>query len=162
MIQRAINAALLKREPYVIMVVSPDGVADGAVVVAVVYSLLMIPLVIDGVGILTAARVILYGLVNWIVLSGLVYLIGKHLLDGDGSFPGTMAATSIGYPVLLAGILLAPVVSPLQAQLIVSVWLVATVWMAARAALELPPARAVAAALGGWGAFVVVSLLFRF
>ena len=122
----------------------------------------MIPLVLDGIGILTAARVILYGLMNWIVLSGLVYLIGKHLLEGDGSFPGTMAATSIGYPVLLAGILLAPVVSPLQAQLIVSVWLVATVWMAARVALELPPARAAAAAVGGWSAFVVVSLLFRF
>lgn len=162
MIQRALNAALLKREPYVVMVVRPDGVADGAVVIVVVYTLLMIPLVLDGIGILAAASVILYGLVNWIVLSGLVYLIGKHLLEGDGSFPGTMAATSIGYPVLLAGIALAPIVSPLQAQLVASVWLVATVWMAARAALELPPARAAAAAAGGWAAFIVVSLLLRF
>ena len=38
----------------------------------------------------------------------------------------------------------------------------ATVWMAARAALDLPKARAAAAAVGGWVAFVVVSLLFRF
>ncbi len=162
MIQRAINAAMLKREPYVMMVVRPDGVADGAIVVAVVHALLMIPLVFDGIGVLTAARVILYGLVNWIMLSGLVYLIGKHFLDGDGTFPGTMAATSIGYPVLLAGIFLAPFVSPLTAQLIVSVWLVATVWVAARVALELPKVQAAAAAVGGWVAFVVVSLLFRF
>ncbi|MEK7251900.1 MAG: hypothetical protein AAB198_01415 [Actinomycetota bacterium] len=162
MIQRAINAAMLNREPYVMMVVRPDGVADGAIVVAVVHALLMIPLIVDGIGILTAARVILYGLVNWILLSGLVYLIGKHFLEGDGTLPGTMAATSIGYPVLLAGLLLAPFVAPLQAQLIASVWLVATVWMAARVALELPSARAAAAAVGGWAAFVVVSLLFRF
>jgi len=139
-----------------------DGVADGAIVVATVHALLMIPLVLDGIGVLVAARVILYGLVNWIVLSGLVYLIGKYLLEGDGSYPGTMAATSIGYPVLLAAIVLAPFLRPLQAQLIVSIWLVATVWMAARAALDLPKAQAAAAAVGGWVAFVVVSLLFRF
>lgn len=162
MISRALSAALLRREPYLVMVVRPDGVADGAMVVAAVHALLMIPLVLDGIGVLTAARVILYGLVNWIVLSGLVYLIGRYLLEGDGSFPGTMAATSIGYPVLLAGILLAPFVTPLRAQLIVSLWLVATVWMAARAALELRPARAAVAAVGGWAAFVVVSLLLRF
>lgn len=162
MIKRAIDAALLKREPYLVMVVRPDGVADGAIVVAVVHALLMIPLVLDGIDVLVAARLILYGLVNWIVLSGLVYLIGKHFLEGDGSYPGTMAATSIGYPVLLAAIVLAPVLHPLQAQLIVSIWLVATVWMAARAALDLPKVRAAAAAVGGWVAFVVVSLLLRF
>ena len=162
MIKRAFDAALLKREPYLVMVVRPDGVADGAIVVVVVHALLMIPLIIEGIGVLPATRVILYGLVNWIVLSGLVYLIGKYLLEGDGSYPGTMAATSIGYPVLLAAIALAPFVTPLQAQLIVSVWLVATVWVAARAALDLPKARAAAAAVGGWAAFVVVSLLLRF
>jgi tRNA pseudouridine(38-40) synthase len=114
-IRRAIDAALLKREPYLVMVVRPDGVADGAMVVAAVYALLMIPWVLDGIGIITATRVILYGLVNWIILSGLVYLIGRYLLDGDGSYPGTMAATAIGHPVLLAGILLAPILDPWRA-----------------------------------------------
>jgi hypothetical protein len=161
-IRRAIDAALLKREPYLVMVVRPDGVADGALVVATVYALLMIPVVLDGIGVITATRVILYGLVNWIILSGLVYLIGRYLLEGDGSFPGTMAATAIGHPVLLAGILLAPILEPWQAQLVVSVWLVATLWVAARVALELPRTRAAVAAVGGWAAFVVVSLIFRF
>lgn len=162
MIRRAIDAALLKREPYLVMVVRPDGVADGAIVVGVVYALLMIPVVLDGVDVLTATRVILYGLVNWLILSGLVYLIGRYLLEGDGSYPGTMAATSIGHPVLLAGILLAPVLDPWKAQLVVSAWLVATLWVAARVALELPKGRAALAAVGGWAAFVVVSLIFRF
>jgi hypothetical protein len=161
-IRRALDAALLKREPYLVMVVRPDGVADGAVIVAAVYALLMIPVVLDGVGVITATRVILYGLVNWIILSGLVYLIGRYPLEGEGSFPGTMAATSIGHPVLLAGILLAPVLEPWKAQLVVSAWLVATLWVAARVALELPGTRAAVAAVGGWMAFVVVSLIFRF
>jgi hypothetical protein len=38
-IRRAIDAALLKREPYLVMVVRPDGVADGAIVAAAVYAL---------------------------------------------------------------------------------------------------------------------------
>jgi hypothetical protein len=162
MIRRAIDAAFLRRAPYLEMLLRRDGVADGAIVVAVVHALLIIPWVIDGVGALTAVRVVLYGLINWIMLSGLVYLIGRYLLEGSGTFPGTMAATSIGYPVLLLAFLLAPFVRPLNAQLIVSVWLVATVWMAARVALELPKSRAALAAIGGWAAFIVVSLIFRF
>lgn len=162
MIRRAIDAALLRREPYLEMLLRRDGVADGAIVVATVHALLMIPWILDGVGPLTAVRVVLYGLINWIMLSGLVYLIGRYLLEGDGTFPGTMAATSIGHPVLLAGVLLAPFMHPLRAQLVVSIWLVATLWVAARVALELPRSRAAVAAVGGWAAFVVVSLLFRF
>ena len=162
MIDRVIRAALLRRDPYLEMVLRPDGVADGAIVVAAVFALLMLPLIWSGIGVLAAARVILLGLVNWIILSGLVYLIGRHALEGDGSFPGTMAATSIGFPVLLAAIALAPFFTPNTAQLIVSIWLIATLWMAARVALELTSSAAAIAAVGGWVGFVIVTLLFRF
>jgi hypothetical protein len=160
-ISRALQAAMLRREPYLVMVIRPDGVADGAVVVAAVHALLMLPLIWSGIGVLPAARVILVGLINWIVLSGLVYLIGRHALEGDGSFPGTMAASSIGFPVLLSAFALAPFLEPQAAALVASVWLVATLWMAARVALELAPGRAAAAAVGGWVGYVIVSLLFR-
>jgi hypothetical protein len=162
MITRAINAALLRRDPYLTMVVARDGVADGAIVVAVVYAILMTPLVIDGVSIISAARLILSGMFSWIILSGLVYLIGRHLFEGYGTFPGVMAATSIGTPVLLASLVLTPFVDPFTARTIVSVWLVLTLWMAARMALELKAAPAALAAVGGWVAFIVVSAIFRF
>ncbi len=162
MISRAINAALLRRDPYLYMVVAADGVADGAIVVATVYALLMAPLIIEGVSVISAARLILSGMFSWIILSGLVYLVGRHLLEGYGSFPGVMAATSIGTPVLLSSIALAPFVDPFVARLIVSVWLVLTLWMAARLALELSRDKAALAAVGGWVAFIVVSAIFRF
>lgn len=161
MIRHAIDAALLRRDPYVRMVLAPDGVADGAIVVAAVNVLLMVPFLLDGASVIRAARVVLSGMFSWIILSGLVYLIGRHLLEGYGSFPGTMAATSIGFPVLVSGLALAPFLSPFAADLIVSVWLVLTIWMAARVALELSSDRAAAAAAGGWAAFVVVRLIFR-
>ena len=161
MIRHAIEAALLRRNPYVRMVVAPDGVADGAIVVAVVSTLLMVPYLLDGATLIQAARLILSGMFAWILLSGLVYLIGKHALEGYGSFPGTMAATSIGQPVLLVSLALAPVLDPLQASYVASVWLVATLWMAARVALELDRGRALIAAVGGWFAYLVVISIFR-
>lgn len=162
MIKRAIDAAFLRRDPYLYMVVAADGVADGAVVVALVYAILMTPLVVDGVSVISAARLVLSGMFSWIILSGLVYLIGRHLLEGYGSFPGVMAATSIGTPVLLVSIALSPFVDPFTARLVVSIWLVLTVWVAARVALELAAEKAALAAVGGWVAFFVVSAVFRF
>ena len=120
MISRAINAALLRRDPYLHMVVARDGVADGAIVVAFVYAVLMIPFVFDGVPLFSAIRLVLSGLFAWIILSGLIYLIGRHAFEGWGSFPGVMAATSIGTPVLLGSLLLAPFIDPFPARLIVS------------------------------------------
>lgn len=162
MISRAINAALLRRDPYVYMVLARDGVADGAIVVAAVYAILMLPVVLGGVELFSAIRLVLSGLFAWIILSGLVYLLGRHWLEGYGSFPGVMAATAIGTPVLLASLVLAPFVDPLPARLIVSTWYVLTLWMAARVALELRPSQAALAAGGGWVAYVIVSALFRF
>lgn len=144
------------------MVLAPDGVADGAIVVAVVWAILMTPLVVDGVSLISAARLLLSGMFSWIILSGLVYLIGRHLLEGYGSFPGVMAATSIGHPVLLASLVLAPFLDPFTSRLVVSAWLVLTVWMAARIALDLANEKAAMAAVGGWVAFIVVSAIFRF
>ena len=161
MISRAINAALLRRDPYLHMVVARDGVADGAIVVAFVYAVLMIPFVFDGVPLFSAIRLVLSGLFAWIILSGLIYLIGRHAFEGWGSFPGVMAATSIGTPVLLGSLLLAPFIDPFPARLIVSSWYVLTLWMAARVALELDADKAALTALGGWVAYLVVSAIFR-
>ena len=161
MIRHAIDAALLRRDPYLRMVVARDGVADGAIVVVVVALILAIPAVLDGFDVFAVVRVALRGLVVWIVLSGLVYLIGRKTLDGDGTFPGTMAAVAIGMPVMLASLVLRPFVGALTSELIVSIWLMATLWMAARVSLELDSSRALVAAVGGWVAFVVVAAIFR-
>jgi len=160
-IRNVINAALLRRDPYVRMVVASDGVADGAIIVAAVYLLLVILYLGGGIEGFTVVRVVLNGLIGWILLSGLVYLVGRHLLEGYGSFQGTMAATSIGFPVLLTSLGLRLVVAPYRALQIASLWLVLTVWVAARVALELHRVKAAVAAGLGWVAYLVVVTIFK-
>ena len=143
------------------MVVAGDGVADGAIVVAAVYLILVTLYLGTGFEGFTIVRVVLNGLFGWIMLSGLVYLVGRHFLEGSGSFPSTMAATSIGYPVLVASLALGFVIEPYRAQQIASLWLVLTVWVAARVALELHRVKAAVAAGLGWVAYLVVVTIFK-
>ncbi|OFW53122.1 MAG: hypothetical protein A2146_09380 [Actinobacteria bacterium RBG_16_67_10] len=161
MLTNAIRAALVRRDPYVRMVVAVDGVADGAIIVAVTNLVLVVLYLGGDFEAFVIVRVILDGLIGWIVLSGMVYLVGRRLLDGYGSFPSTMAATSIGYPVVLSALVLRFVVDPYWAVQLSSLWLVVTVWMAARVALELDARKAAIAAVLGWVAYLIVRTVFR-
>jgi len=156
----ALKAAFLRRDPYLRMVVASDGVADGAMIVAAVYAALVLIHLGDGFSGFLLVRVVLDGLFKWIVLSGLVYLAGRHLLEGDGSFPSTMAATSIGFPVILLALALRLVVSVDQAEFLASLWLMLTTWVAARVALELDPGRAAVAAGLGWAGYLIILQFF--
>jgi hypothetical protein len=160
MIRLVFRAARLERDPYLRMVVAHDGVADGLIIVAAVHAFLVVSAGIRGVDLISLVRFVLGGLFGWIILSGLVYLIGKHLLDGYGSFPGVMAAVSLAYPPLLVALGLELVMSPYGAQLVASVWLLACLWMAVRVSLELAKDRAVLAVLGGYLAWVVLRTIF--
>jgi hypothetical protein len=156
------QAIRLRRDPYLRMVLARDGVADGALIVGAVYLILAIPGFLDGVSVISLLRLVLSGLFGWIILSGLVYLIGRHGLEGYGSFPSVMAASSLAYPPLILALLFGLVLSRFQAGLVASVWLVACLWMAARVSLDLSKEKAVLAAGGGYLAWLLVSALFRF
>jgi hypothetical protein len=157
-----LRGAFLRRDAYVRMVLAPNGAADGLMIVAGVYLLRILVAVFQDVGVVAALRFAVGGVIGWIILSGLVYLIGRHLLEGYGSFPGVLAAASLGFPPLLLAIPLTLVISPLGADLVVSAWLVACLWVAARVALELEPEKAIVAAAGGWACWIVVMYLFHF
>ncbi len=156
------RAARLQRDPYLRQVLASDGVADGAMIVGAVYLILVIPPFIDGVGLFPVLRFVLGGLFGWIILSGLVYLIGKHGLEGYGSFQGTMATSALAYPPLVIGLAIELALDRLPSSLIASVWLLACLWMAARIALDLSREKAVLAAGGGYLAWLLIRLLFRF
>jgi hypothetical protein len=161
-ISMVLRAARFQRDPYLRQVLAPDGVADGAMIVGAVYLILVIPGFIAGVSVFPLLRFVLGGLFGWIILSGLVYLIGKHGLDGFGSFQSVMAAAALAYPPLVIGLLIELGLPRLPSALIASLWLLACLWMAARVALDLSPEKAALAAGGGYVAWLLVRLIFSF
>ncbi|MDX1689901.1 MAG: YIP1 family protein [Acidimicrobiia bacterium] len=156
------RAARLRRDPYLRMTLAPDGVADGALIVAAIHGVLVVPALIRGADLVVLVRFVLSGMFGWLILSGLVYLIGRHLLEGYGSYQGMMAASSLAYGPLLLAIPIALFIDVGFASLIPSIWLLACVWMAAQQALELSKEHAALAAIGGYAAWVIIQTILSF
>jgi len=154
-----LEGLILRRRAYLRMVLGREGVADAALVVGVVYLLLAVPGILGSAGLLAAAAFVVSGVFGWIVLAGLTYLTGRHILEGDGTLPSVMAAAGLAFPPLLASLALRPFLPPLAALAVASVWLLACLWQAARVSLDLPRGKAAAAAAGGYGGWLVLSAL---
>jgi hypothetical protein len=154
-----LEGLILRRRAYLRMVLGGEGVADAALVVGVVYLALAVPGILGSAGLLAAAGFVVGGVFGWIVLAGLTYLAGRHILEGDGTLPSVMAAAGLAFPPLLTSLVLRPLLPPLAALAVASVWLLACLWQAARVSLDLSRGRAAAAAAGGYGGWLVLSAL---
>jgi hypothetical protein len=159
MLRVTLEGLVLRRRAYLRMVLAREGVADSALVVGAVYLLLAVPGLLGSAGLLATAAFVVGGVFGWIVLSGLTYLAGRHILEGDGTLPSVMAAAGLVFPPLVASLALRPFLPPLAALLVASVWLLACLWQAARVSLDLPRGRAAAAAAGGYGGWLILSAL---
>ena len=159
MLRVILEGLILRRRAYLRMVLAGEGVADAALVVGVVYLLLAVPGLLGSTGLLAAAWFVVSGVFGWVVLSGLTYLAGRHVLEGDGTFPSVMAAAGLAFPPLLVSLALRPFLPPLGALAVASGWLLACLWQAARVSLGLSPGRAAAAAAGGYGGWLALSAL---
>lgn len=157
MLRLILSGATLRRDAYLRMLLAPDGVADGAMVVAGVYLLLAVPGILRAAGLLAVVWSVIGGVFGWMVLAGLVYLAGRHVLAGEGTFPGVAAASALAFPPLLVALLLRLVLDPFLALLAASVWSLACLWQAARVALELAPGRAALAVAVGYGGWLLLA-----
>jgi len=159
MLRVILRGLLLRRDAYLRMVLAREGVADAALVVAVVYLLLALPGLLGPTSLLGAVRFVVSGVFGWVVLSGLTYLAGRHVLEGDGTFPSVMAAAGLAFPPLVLSLAVRPFLPPLSALALASAWLLACLWEAARVSLDLSPGKAAAAAAGGYGGWLVLTAL---
>jgi hypothetical protein len=159
MLRTILRGAVMERDAYLRMVLAPEGVADGALIVGVVYLLLTVPTILGGAGLVAAAWFVVGGAFGWVVLSGLVYLAGRYLLSGDGTFPSVMAAASLAFPPLLTALALRPLLGSQDALLAASVWLLACLARSARVSLDLSVSRAVLAAGLGYLGWLLLSAL---
>jgi hypothetical protein len=102
MIRQIIRGAAFQRDAYLRAVIGSNGTGDAVIIVAAVYVILALTVspreVVDVVG---HARFVLNGAFAWLILSGIIYLISRHGMRGDGSFQGVLAMSALAHPVLV-------------------------------------------------------------
>lgn len=100
--------------------------------------------------------------VGWLVWSGVTWVIGDKLLNGTATY-GELLRT-IGF-ALSPGVLLILGFFPLLGGFIVAIvsfWILVAVVIAIRQALDFSTGKAIATAVLGWIAWVVLNTIFRF
>ena len=153
-LNQILRAARLEREAFVRAVVSPNAVADGLVIVGAVW-LLLAAILVDGFDLLLFVRIALSGLFAWIVLSGVIYLMGKHVFQGYGSFPGTMVMTALVHPLLLVIPLVRLWAEGFMVIVLGSLWFLVALVPGTRVALDLKVEHAALAVGAGYLVWLV-------
>ncbi len=109
----------------------------------------------------TLVQVLLSALFTWVIYSGAVYLVSRYLLDGTGQYAIYLRITGFAYPTLLLVVFTAILVSDLLlAFMLGGAWFVVVVAYGLMYTVDLPLAKAAAAAVGGFVVIVVVQAIF--
>ena len=102
MIRQVIRGATFQRDAYLRAVIGTNGTGDAVIIVVAVYVVLALTVspwaVTDFVGL---ARFVLNGAFAWVILTGIIYLITRHGMRGEGSFQGVLAMSALAHPVLV-------------------------------------------------------------
>ena len=102
MIRQVIRGATFERDAYLRAVIGTNGTGDAVIIVVAVYVVLALTVspwaVTDFVGL---ARFVLNGAFAWVILTGIIYLITRHGMRGEGSFQGVLAMSALAHPVLV-------------------------------------------------------------
>ena len=185
MLRQVIRSVTFRRDGYLRAVLGNRGVADGVVIVAAVYLALALTIGSRGIGDLVGhARFVLNGGFAWLIITGLLYLITRHGLRGEGSFQGVLATTALAHPVLLL-LAIAQVGDPIPLALfahptllatevfrleflagvgvvVATAWFLAILTAGARIAMSLSLERAALAVGGSYVAWWLVGTIFGF
>ncbi len=161
-LQRLIGAATFRISVY--EEVEHDNTATGQA--AAVVGLVAVAAAIGGAagGIGAAVAGIAAAYIGWALWSGTCYLVGVQLFDGKADW-GELLRT-IGFAqapgvLLLFGFMLTPGTGGLL-KLGVYMWMVGTVFVAIRQALDFSTGRALATALAGFVPYLLAGILVEF
>ncbi|MCB2223154.1 MAG: hypothetical protein KQH83_03175 [Actinobacteria bacterium] len=185
MIRQVIRGATLRRDAYLRAVIGTNGTADAVLIVGAVYLALSFTISTRGVAdVLGHGRFLLNGAFAWLAVSGIVYLVARYGLHGEGSFQGVLAMSALAHPPLLlliaaqagTAVPLRFVAHPtllmleawrfdaLTAGLVIlaDLWFVVILAAGTRVAMSLSLDKAVMSAGAAYGAWWVVGSIFRF
>lgn len=185
MIRQIIRGATFQRDAYLRAVIGSNGTGDAVIIVAALYVILALTVYPQAVtDVVAHGRSLLNGAFAWLILTGIIYLIARYGLRGEGSFQGMLASSALAHPVLIL-LVAAQVGAPIPLSVVAhptlllsEVWkldvipgivvAVATVWFLAilaagtRVAMSVTIDRAVLAVAGGYAGWWAVGSILGF
>ncbi len=160
-VQRVLGAATFRVPIYEEVEHDRGATAQAAGVVGLVAGAAAIGGLFEGPGVGGLVAGVLGAYLGWALWSGTCYLVGVQLFEGTADW-GELLRT-IGFaqaPGILYVLGLVPIVgSPLR--LAILVWMIGTVLVAIRQALDFSTGRALATALAGFVPYVLVKTLIE-
>ncbi|MDK1018946.1 MAG: YIP1 family protein [Actinomycetota bacterium] len=154
----------LERDAFVWMDFNDRATGDAAILVVTTQILLTLgrgTSLISLIHPFTLVQVLLGGLFFWVVYSGALYVVSRHLFDATGHYAIYLRITGFAYPTLLLVVFTAILLnSPLFALLLGGAWFVLIVANGLTYTVDLGMQKAVAAAIGGYILVVIVQAIF--
>lgn len=157
--KRFIEAITFKRNAYVWMAFDSAATGDAVILVAITSGILTWT---AGGSAGLFIRFLISALFGWLILAGIVYLLGKHVFEGWGRYESVLRVVGFAQPTRLVSLALLPFLQPWLAVVAGSVWFLAVIAAGVKEVLELPTEKAVASAVLGWIAFALVDALLTF
>lgn len=166
---RLLQALRFERDAFVWMDFNDRATGDALILVAVGRLLILLgtgsslfALTTSVSGIELLIRAMINAAFFWLIYSGLVYGIGRFLLQGEGSYATLLRITGFAYPTLLLLIFTAQFIeNAFLALALGSLWFLAVVAQGVRYTADLPLERAALAAAGGMVGFIILSAILR-
>ncbi len=164
-VKRVVQAARLQRDAFVWMDFNDRATGDGLVIILVSRVLLQVGFGTSLFGLarsLTGLEFLLAIAINtaifWLAYSGIVYAIGRYVLEGGGSYALLLRITAFAYPTLLLLLVTDRLIgNTLLALIAGSLWFLAVVTHGVRYATDLPLEKAVIAAGGGMVGWIAIA-----
>lgn len=111
----------------------------------------------SGAGFRTAAAFIVWGLLRWVVVAPILWFIGVHGFEGEGTLGAMYRATALAHAPLLLQVM------PLDvsfANVVAAIWFVLALMVAGRAVLGLSVRRAAGTGVMAAAGLLIVSNVF--
>ncbi|HUF27527.1 MAG TPA: YIP1 family protein [Gemmatimonadaceae bacterium] len=157
MIDRMKGAAMLSPSTY--EEVENDPTATGQAAIIVVLGAIATAIGAAGLGLTGLFAVSVSALVGWLLVAGVMYLIGDKLLGGTATWGELMRTIGFAHTprlfLVLAGI---PVIGGIVAFL-VAIWLLVAFIVAIRHALDVGTGKAIVTAVLGWIALALLNVV---
>lgn len=160
-LRRIVQAATLRREPFVWMQFEAGATGDALVIVAIT-SVLLVFASVGSVSLDGLLGVVLSSIVAWLVLAATTWAAGRFIYQASGEYAEVLRVVGFAFPVWLVQIATVRVLDGRVALIVGSIWFLAVITAGVRVVLDLAWDKAAASAGIGFVGWLIIETVFRF